>query len=143
MARRHAALRSVRLAPVPNRAPWPAPALRKALPAVLLLAATAALAEPPGLRTIEILGNSRLGEGFRHEWVAALAERPLETSADGYRPGIRTAVDDPTPLTTDWERPLEFRWSFGDGSGWIPTGERPTVAHRFPDDGKFTMTVEA
>ncbi len=96
-----------------------------------------------GVRSIEILGNDTVDEEFQYEWVAVLAERAIETSTAGYRPTVRAGESSSAGLPTDWERPLEVRWNFGDGSGWLPTGERPSIAHTFADDGDFTLTVEA
>ena len=109
----------------------------------LLLGSAGVSGATPDAHPIQILGNSALDEDFQKEWVAVLTERPIASSADGYRPQVPTADGDKTPIPTDWERPVEFRWNFGDGSGWISTGERPSVAHVYPDDGAFTILVEA
>src|SRR5690606_16144026 len=37
-------------------------------------------------------------------------------------------------------------WDFGDGTGRVNTGERPSITHNYPDNpdnGYFTMRVEA
>ncbi|MCW5965699.1 MAG: PKD domain-containing protein [Bryobacterales bacterium] len=72
-----------------------------------------------------------------------LSERPIVNSSRGYTPHIFTSVVDPTPVPVMYECPVEFRWNFGDGTGVISTGERPSITHEYPDSGDFTLRVEA
>ena len=76
-----------------------------------------------------------LREGNEGHWVARLDKWPVKTGTEGYRP----AGEEPTT----WSPNVEFRWNFGDDSGWISTGERPSVAHRYEERGSYTLQVEA
>ncbi len=116
----------------------------------LLLRAVPCLAACPDLPAgplqplpIEVVGNSATDEGRELPWVAVLRERPVADSADGYKPHVPAGVTDPSPLPVKYECPLEFRWNFGDGTGLISTGERPSITHEYPDSGDFTLRVEA
>ncbi|MFT5434509.1 MAG: PKD repeat protein, partial [Myxococcota bacterium] len=101
-----------------------------------------ALPGPSG-PSIKILGPSRAVESAQHQWVSVLAERPIKDSGPGYEPPVPNSETDSTPLRAKYELPIEFVWNFGDGTGPISTGERPSITHNYPDNGDFTMRVEA
>lgn len=85
--------------------------------------------------------QARVREGNEVHWVARLDKRPLQTGLEGYRPSTSVELYEPQPTT--WEPSVEFFWNFGDGTGWISTGERPSVAHRYMELGDYLLEVEA
>ncbi len=110
-------------------------------PLLLVLSAASYAADPPP--DLVIIGPTNPSEDNMTDWAVESIRRPLSNDADGYRP---TGMADPgggVPLPTVYEKPVEFRWNFGDGSGWISTGERPSIRHIFKDDGDMTVSVEA
>lgn len=68
--------------------------------------------------------------------MARFVRGRLAESTEGYEPAVST-------LPTIWEEPIEFVWDFGDGTGPVTTGQRPVVMHRFPQDGTYTITLQA
>jgi len=83
--------------------------------------------------------QSDIKEGNEAHWVVRLDKRPTQTGLEGYRP----SSDTEHPLPTTWEPPVEFLWNFGDGTGWISTGERPSIGHRYMELGEYVIEVEA
>lgn len=104
-----------------------------------------ALSGPDAGATIPftIVGNSATDEGTERQWVAVLAERPIANTSNGYRPSFRLDASSQALASARYERAVEYRWDFGDGTGVISTGERPSVTHLYPDSGQFLMRAEA
>lgn len=69
-------------------------------------------------------------------FAASLPDRPLREDTDAYTPKAMG-------LPVLWEGPAEIRWSFGDGSPEISTGERASASHVYEDQGKYVVTVTA
>lgn len=109
----------------------------------LITLAWAANAQSAPAIEVEIQGQSRPYENDRHVYVARFVRRPVESSAWGYRPNV--AGDEAGfDLPTDWEQPVELLWSFAPSGGeseWISSGERPTISHRFAQDGPHTIRL--
>lgn len=122
------------------------------LAAAVALLAAAGLGAPT-LRAQELDGTevidgleihqlqSEIKEGNEAHWVVRLDKRPLAVGMEGYRPSDTAFDREPQPTT--WEPPVEFFWSFGDSTGWISTGERPSVTHRYMEAAHYRLEVEA
>jgi len=103
-----------------------------------------ALAQSPSSGyEIKILGHSKIKEGFKGQWIAVMTDRPTTNSHKGYEPTGSALGGSGALLPTEWEEPVDFRWDFGDETGIISTGERTSIIHELPDDGDYTLTVEA
>lgn len=108
----------------------------------VLWAPAASPATEPAIE-LEIHGTSRPYESDSVLYTARFVRRPVEGSAWGYRPTV-AGDESGFQLPTDWEQPVELLWSFapaGGDAGWISSGERPTVRHRFPQDGPHTIRL--
>ena len=111
--------------------------------AIALLAAAVLDAQEPsqGEGTVVSQGldiyqlQSEIKEGNEAQWVVRLDKRPTKTGTEGYQPSISAP--------TTWEPRVEFFWNFGDDTGWISTGERPSVTHRYMEAAYYLLQVEA
>ncbi len=92
---------------------------------------------------ITIVGGASAGEHVERQWVAVLRPRPVASSPAGLTLSIPADPAGTGSLPVDYERPIEFRWSFGDHPGTISTGERPAVTHAYSESGDYTLRVEA
>ncbi len=79
--------------------------------------------------------QSTIKEGNEAQWVVRLDQRPRKTGFEGYRPTSEAA--------STWEPEVDFRWNFGDDTGWISTGPRPSITHRYMKLGVYSLRVEA
>jgi hypothetical protein len=90
---------------------------------------------------IEIRGVTVATESVVGEWIAVPAKPSTVINPDGFRPTV--ANPNGGNVSTEWERPINYRWSFNDGSGELVTGERPSISHAFRNSGNYTIQVEA
>lgn len=123
---------------IPTRATGSLPA---AAPLALLaiaglqLVAAAAWADEVSSEVKILRTPGAVQEGREHQFVVRLDERGVLEGTEGYGPA--------GTVLSKWEPETEFLWNFGDDSGVISSGERPSLIHRFRDTGTFTVQVEA
>ncbi len=106
----------------------------------LALVETPARAQQSGSH-LEITGSTERLEWTETRFAVLPFERPVRTDAEGYSPTATSSNGGPLP--TLWTSPVEIVWDFGDDSAPVSTGERVSVAHRYEDEGSYTIRVTA
>ena len=95
-----------------------------------------AQSEPANVKPIKLYGNFKPREGALVNFVAELVpfskdKPPLDTGDSGYEPVVSIGG---SPLSSSWEREIEWEWDFGDGTDLVHTGTQPSASHRYTDD---------
>lgn len=121
-----------------------APLLRHALPgfvgtALLLCVPAASAAQSGG--DIRVQGSDTPVEGAVFTYAAVLPAPPVRADQLGMVP--RTPAEGGGFLGVRLERPPTLRWDFGDGTPPIEVEAHTSVAHVWPDEGRYTLTVSA
>jgi PKD repeat protein len=115
--------------------------LRTLALAILALGFGLLEASPLWAQQVRIVGPAQSREATTVHFTAHLSG---EVTLGPAGPSIRPRVARPGGGTFDalWQEPYEISWTFGDSGAEVYTGERPTVAHVFRQQGTYTVAVE-
>lgn len=110
----------------------------------VMLVLTAAASEPgsaQGRRTIDIQGSFTPLEGAVFTYAALLPPPPARADQLGMVP--RIPAEHGGFMGVRLERPPTIRWDFGDGTAPVEVEAHTSVAHVWPDEGDYTLSVAA